>query len=58
LVAKGQVLDTKSFKAQGATQWWQTQQQVPGKVLNKNQTPFGPLLWDRYEQIKIPNQNQ
>jgi len=54
LVNKGQVLVTKSFKTQGDQQWWQSLQQVPGKVLNKNQTPFAPLLWDRYEQIKAP----
>jgi hypothetical protein len=54
LVSKGQVIATKSFKTQGATQWWQNLQQVTGKVLNKNQTPFAPLIWDRYEQIKIP----
>jgi len=52
LVSKGQVLVTKSYKAQGDQQWWQSLQQVAGKVLNKNQTPFAPMLWDRYEQIK------
>jgi hypothetical protein len=26
--------------------------QVPGMVLNKTQTPFAPLYWDRYEAIK------
>lgn len=54
LVSKGQVLTTKSFKARGDQQWWQNLPQVPGKVLNKDQTPFAPILWDRYEQIKIP----
>ena len=54
LVKQGQVLATKSFKTQGDQQWWQSQQQVTGKVLNKNQTPFAPLIWDRYEQIKAP----
>jgi len=58
LVSKGQVLVTKSYKAKGDVQWWQNQQQVTGKVLNKNQTPFAPLLWDRYEQIKIPTAAQ
>lgn len=33
-------------------QWWTTLQQVPGFVLNKNETPFAPLYWDRYEAIK------
>ena len=25
---------------------------VAGFTLNKNETPFAPLYWDRYEQIK------
>lgn len=58
LINKGQVLTTKSFKAQGAQQWWQNLQQVTGLVLNKNQTPFSALIWDRYEEIKIPTANQ
>jgi hypothetical protein len=35
-----------------APQWFATLPQVSGFVLNKNQTPFAPLYWDRYEQIK------
>ena len=58
LVIKGEVVATKSFKAQGEQQWWQNQQQVTGKVLNKNQTPFAALIWDRYEQIKAPTAGQ
>jgi hypothetical protein len=54
IVSKGQVLVTRSYKAQGDQQWWQSLQQVTGKVLNKDQTPFASLLWDRYEQIKVP----
>jgi hypothetical protein len=54
IVSKGQVLFTKSYKAQGDQQWWQSLQQISGKVLNKNETPFAPLIWDRYEQIKAP----
>ncbi len=54
LVKQGQVLTTKSFKTPGTLQWWQNDQQVTGKVLNKNETPFAPLIWDRYEQIKAP----
>ena len=52
IVSKGQVLTTKSFKTPGDQQWWQSLQQVAGEVMNKNQTPFAPILWDRYEQIK------
>ena len=32
--------------------WYSTMPQVAGLVLNKNETPFAPLYWDRYEQIK------
>ncbi len=32
--------------------WWTTLQAVPGFVLNKNETPFAPIYWDRYEAIK------
>ena len=52
MVLKGQVVDTKSFKEQGNPQWWQGMQQIPGLVFNKNDTPFAPLYWDRYEAIK------
>lgn len=26
--------------------------QIPGMVLNKSETPFAPLYWDRYEALK------
>jgi hypothetical protein len=32
--------------------FYNTMQQVTGMVLNKNQTPFANLWWDRYEPIK------
>lgn len=35
-----------------APQWFAAMPQVAGFVLNKSQTPFAPLYWDRYEQIK------
>jgi hypothetical protein len=54
LVINGQVLDTKSWKTPGSQQWWENQQQVPGKVLNKDQTPFAALIWDRYLPCKVP----
>lgn len=47
---KGQLVAEKSFKGQG--QWWQQMQQIPGMVVNKNETPFAALYWDRYEAIK------
>ena len=38
--------------ARTAPQWFAAMPQVSGFVLNKNETPFAPLYWDRYEQIK------
>jgi len=34
--------------------WLATMPQVSGSVVNKNETPFAPLYWGRYEQIKVP----
>ena len=45
---QGQVLDKSSFKA-GNTP---NAAQKTGFLLNKNQTPFAPLFYDRYEEIK------
>ena len=33
-------------------QWFAALPQVSGFVLNKDQTPFAPVYWDRYQQIK------
>src|SRR6058998_3586195 len=33
-------------------QWFAALPQVSGFVLNKDQTPFAPIYWDRYQQIK------
>jgi hypothetical protein len=33
-------------------QWYSTIPQTGGLMLNKNETPFAPLYWDRYCQIK------
>ncbi|MFZ4482507.1 MAG: Amuc_1102 family pilus-like protein [Chthoniobacterales bacterium] len=48
--SQGQLVAEASWKGRG--QWWTTYQQVTGYVLNKNETPFGPLAWDYYEAIK------
>jgi hypothetical protein len=51
ITQKGAVKDELSFtKAPG--QWYARLPMVTGFVLNKNETPFAPLYWDRYEQIK------
>lgn len=52
--SKGQVLAQESLKPAGNPNWFTSMQQIPGMVINKSETPFAPLWWDRYEQIK-PN---
>ncbi|MEO7933645.1 MAG: Amuc_1102 family pilus-like protein [Chthoniobacterales bacterium] len=34
------------------TGWWASSPQKPGFLRNKNETPFAPLYWERYEAIK------
>jgi hypothetical protein len=51
VVQKGEVKDELSL-ARARAQWFASLPAVPGFVLNKNETPFAPLFWGRYEQIK------
>ena len=51
LVQQGAVKHELSLE-RGQPNWYTTMPQVAGLVLNKNETPFAPLYWDRYEQIK------
>lgn len=51
IVQGGAVKDEASLQ-RATPQWFAAIQQIPGFLLNKNQTPFAPLFWDRYEQIK------
>jgi hypothetical protein len=53
LLKQGQLVAVKSLK-DSRVPWWQQFPQTTGYVLNKNDTPFAPLYWDRYEAIK-PN---
>lgn len=50
IVRRGQIVAEGSHRGRGA--WWNQLEQLTGHVLNKNQTPFMPLFWDRYEMIK------
>ncbi len=53
IVQQGAVKSELSLdRAQPA--WFTSIPQVAGFVLNKSETPFAPLYWDRYEQIKAP----
>src|SRR5437764_10143467 len=51
LMQQGALKDELSA-SRAAPQWYATLSQVAGLVLNKNETPFMPLYWDRYCQIK------
>ena len=52
IVHEGSVKSEASL-ARAQAQWYAALPQVSGFVLNKDQTPFAPLYWDRYEQIKL-----
>jgi hypothetical protein len=54
IVQQGAVKDELSL-TRAPAQWFTTVPQVSGFVLNKNETPFASLYWDRYEQIKAPS---
>ena len=51
ILQKGAIKDELSFN-RATGQWYAGLAPVSGFVLNKNETPFAPLYWDRYEQIK------
>jgi hypothetical protein len=51
IVQQGTVKAETSLN-RAAPQWFAILPQVSGFVMDKNQTPFAPLYWDRYEQIQ------
>ena len=51
IVQGGAVKDELSL-VRAPAQWYTTIPALNGLVLNKNETPFAPLYWDRYVQIK------
>ena len=51
IVQQGAVKDEQSL-VRAAPQWYKGLPALAGVVLNKNETPFAALYWDRYEQIK------
>ena len=53
IVQQGAVRSEMSLD-RAAANWFASMPQIAGLVLNKNETPFAPLYWDRYEQIKAP----
>jgi len=51
IVQQGAVKNEGSLVRAGP-EWYKGLPALSGLVLNKNETPFAPLYWDRYEQIK------
>ena len=51
VVQQGAVKDEISL-VRAAPQWYVGLPQIAGLMLNKNQTPFAALFWDRYLEIK------
>jgi hypothetical protein len=51
IVQQGAVKDEANL-VRSQPQWYTTMPQLSGFLLSKDQTPFAPLYWDRYEQIK------
>ncbi len=51
LLVKGEVKDELSL-VRARPQWFSALPAMSGFVLNKNETPFAPLYWGHYEQIK------
>jgi hypothetical protein len=51
IVQQGAVKDELSL-SRAQPQWYAAIPRLTGYVLNKNETPFAALYWDRYEQIK------
>ncbi len=52
---KGQVVAFSSWKSKTGAWWSEASlglKPTQGSVLNKSETPFGPLSWDYYESIK------
>lgn len=50
VLAQGRPVAEASWKGKG--RWWEQFEPKQGYVLNKNETPFAPLVWDYYEAIK------
>jgi hypothetical protein len=51
-ITQGGTVKDEASLTRAAANWYTTMPQAPGFLLNKNDTPFAPLYWDRYEQIK------
>lgn len=57
ITREGEIVAQGSAKSdiRNKTPWWVEMPFTDGFLLNKNQTPFAPLIWDYYEEIKPAN---
>ncbi len=53
ILRNGQLVAEQSTSGAPKGQWWTTAPNVAGALRNKNETPFMPLVWDRYPEIKV-----
>ena len=51
-IVQGGAVKDESSLARAPAQWFATLPPITGFVLNRNETPFAPLAWDHYAQIK------
>lgn len=51
-LVQGGAVKSEASLERAAAGWFAAVPPVTGFLLNKNETPFAPLYWDRYEQIK------
>jgi len=53
IIQNGSIKDEQSL-IRAQPPWHASPSRVAGLLLNKNETPFAPLYWDRYVPIKSP----
>jgi len=51
-IVQGGTVRSELSLTRAPAQWFAALPPITGFVLNKNETPFAPLSWDRYAQIK------
>ena len=51
-IVQGGAIKSELSLMRARPQWYNAIQGIAGFVLNKNETPFAPLYWERYPQIK------
>ena len=51
-IVQGGAMKDESSLSRAPAQWFATLPPITGFVLNKNETPFAPLAWAHYAQIK------